>query len=123
MRIILEILLLVVHTQLSLYLFRMPPIIWFLKRQNDVEAATFGSEFVALRICKELIVALRYKLRMFGIPIEGPTNVFCDNHGVVLNSSRPASTLQKKQNEINYHVVREAAASGILSVSQISPLL
>ena len=38
------------------------PIIWFLKRQNTVKAATFGSEFVALRICKELIVALRYKL-------------------------------------------------------------
>ena len=35
------------------------PIIWFSKRQNTVEAATFGSEFVALRICKELIVALR----------------------------------------------------------------
>jgi hypothetical protein len=34
------------------------PIIWFSKRQSTVEAATFGSEFVALRICKELIVAL-----------------------------------------------------------------
>ena len=29
-------------------------------RQNTVEAATFGSDFFALRICKELIVALRY---------------------------------------------------------------
>ena len=67
-----------------------------------------------MRICKELIVALRYKLRMFGIPIEGPTNVFCDNCGVVLNSSRPESTLQKKHNAINYHVVREAAAAWIL---------
>jgi hypothetical protein len=38
------------------------PIIWFLKQQNTVEAATFGSEFVALRICNEVIVALRYKL-------------------------------------------------------------
>ena len=38
------------------------PIIWFSKRQNTAEAATFGSEFVALNICKELIVALRYKL-------------------------------------------------------------
>ena len=46
------------------------PIIWFSKRQNTVEAATFGSEFVALRICKELIVALRYKLRMFGVPLD-----------------------------------------------------
>jgi hypothetical protein len=55
------------------------PIIWYLKRQNTVEAATFGSEFVTLRICKKLIVALRYKLRMVGVPIEGPANFFCDN--------------------------------------------
>jgi hypothetical protein len=69
------------------------PIIWFSKRQNTVEAATFGSEFVALRICKELIVALRYKLRMFGVPIDRPANVFCDNRGVVKNASIPESTL------------------------------
>ena len=34
-------------------------------RQNTVEAEKFGSDFVALRICKELIVALRYKLHIF----------------------------------------------------------
>ena len=58
------------------------------------------------------------KLRIFEIPIEGPTNVFCDNRGVVLNSSRPESTLQKKYNAINYHVVREYAAAGILRVGK-----
>ena len=57
---------------------------------------------------------MRYKLRMFRIPIEGPTNDFCDNRGVVLNSSRPESTFQKKHNGVNYHVVREAATAGIL---------
>jgi hypothetical protein len=72
-------------------------IVWYSKRQNTVEAATFGSEMVALWICKEFIVAMRYKLRMFGVPIEGPANVFCDNHGVVKNTSMPESTLMKKQ--------------------------
>jgi len=84
------------------------PIIWFSKRQNTVEAATFGSEFVALR----------YKIRMFGIPIDGPANVFCDNRGVVKNVSIPESTLMKKHNSINYHAVREAAAAGILRVGK-----
>ena len=76
------------HTGIIIFVQNCP-IIWFSKRQNTVEAATFGSEFVALKICNELNIALLYKLRMFGIPIEGPTNVFCDNWGVVLNSSRP----------------------------------
>ena len=94
------------------------PIIWFSKRQNTVEAATFGSEFVALRICKELIVALRYKLRMFGVPLNGPADIFYENRGVVMNVSKPESTLQKKHNAINYHAVREAAAVGILRVGK-----
>ena len=94
------------------------PIIWFSKRQNTVKSATFGSEFVALRICKDLIVALRYKLRMFGVPIDGPANVFCDNRGVVKNASIPESTLMKKHNAINYHAVREAVAAKILRVGK-----
>ena len=73
----------------------------FSKRQNTLKAAKFGSEFVALRICKELIVALRYKVHMFGIPLDGPEYVFCDNCGVVMNVSKPESTLKKKQNAIN----------------------
>jgi hypothetical protein len=105
------------HTGIFIFV-QNAPIIWFSKRQNTVEAATFGSEFVALRICKELIVALRYKLRMFGVPIEGPANVFCDNRGVVKNVSVPESMLMKKHNAINYHAVREAVAAGILRVGK-----
>ena len=105
------------HTGIIIYV-QNAPIIFYSKRQNTVEAATFGSEFVALRICKELIVALRYKLRMFGVPIEGPANVFCDNRGVVKNVSVPESVLMKKHNAINYHVVREAVAAGILRVGK-----
>ena len=89
-------------------------IIWFSKRQNTVESSTFGSELVANRICKELIVVLQYKLRMFGVPIDGPANVFCDNRGMVKNLSIPKSTLLKKHNAINYHAVHEAVAAGIL---------
>ena len=54
-----------------------------------VEAVTFGSEFVVVQICKESIVALQYKLQMFGVPVEGPANEFCDNHGTVKNASIP----------------------------------
>ena len=100
-------------------------IIWFSKRQNTVESSSFGSEFIALRIAKELIVALRYKLRSFGVPIvgvdgepDGPALVHCDNQGVVANTSSPISTLSKKHVSINYHSVREGVAAGILAVSK-----
>ena len=94
------------------------PITWFSKKQNTVETSTFGSELVAMRIAKEQIIALRYKLRMFGVPINGPANVYCDNQGVVKNTSLPESTLSKKHNAINYHTVREACAAGIMRVAK-----
>jgi hypothetical protein len=55
---------------------------------------------------------------MFGVPIDGPANVFCDYRGVVMNANIPESTLMKKHNAINYHAVREAAAAGILRVGK-----
>jgi hypothetical protein len=69
-------------------------IVWYSKRQNTVETSTFGSEFVAMRIAVELIESLRYKLRMFGIPIDGPTNVYCDNEAVTKNAIYPESTAE-----------------------------
>jgi len=96
------------------------PIVWHSKRQNTVETSTFGSEFVALKTAVELIEAVRYKLRMFGIPIDGPANVLCDNEAVVKNSSVPESTLKKKHNSIAYHRVREAVAAGTIRIAKES---
>ena len=101
------------HSGILIYV-QNAPIIWFSKRQNTVESSSFGSEFVALRIAKDLVVALRYKLRMFGVPLNIPANVFCDNNGVVKNTSIPQSMLAKRHNAINYHAIREAVAAKIL---------
>jgi hypothetical protein len=92
------------------------PIQWFAKRQNTIESSTFGSEFVALKIATEANDALRYKLRMFGVEIDGPTNAFCDNQSVVTNVMNPESTLSKKHNAIAYHKVRECVAMKALRV-------
>ena len=67
----------------------MSPILWYHKRQNTVENFTFGSEFVVMRIATELIESRVYKLRMFGVPIDGPARVNCDNELVVISSTFP----------------------------------
>eukprot|EP00978_Attheya_sp_CCMP212_P018301 scaffold49917_cov34-Attheya_sp.AAC.2 len=83
------------------------------EKQNTVEASTFGSEFVAMKTAAEQIMALRNKLRIFGIPIDGPANVFYDNEAVlVMNSSIPTSTIKKKHLLICYHLVRSYCAAG-----------
>ena len=94
------------------------PIVRYSKRQNTVETSTFGSEFIAMRTAVEHIEALRYKLHMFEIPIEGPTNVFCDNEAVFKNTTIPESTLKKKHNSICYHRCHEAVAAKVMRVAK-----
>jgi hypothetical protein len=55
---------------------------------------------------------------MFGVPIQGPALVYCDNQGVVKNVTIPESVLTKKHNAINYHVVQESVAANILRVTK-----
>ena len=88
------------------------PIIWHSKRQNGEDMLTFGSEFTAIKNSVELIAALRYKLKMFGVPVDGSTDIFCDNEAVYKNSSTPEYQLRKKHYNILYHMSRKAVASG-----------
>ena len=95
------------------------PVIWYSKRQNTVESSSFGSEFIAMRSAVEAIIALRIKLRYFGVPIHGPANVLADNESVVRNTRDFESTLHKKHNAIAYHRCREAVAAGIIRVGKV----
>ena len=98
------------HTGFIIFL-NNAPIDWYSKRQNTVESSTFGSELVAMRTAIERVKALRIKLRLLGIPIEGPTNIFCDNDSVVKTASKVETKCNKKHQSICFHVVREAAAA------------
>ena len=62
----------------------------------------------------EQIESLHYKLRMFGIPVEDPMNVFCDNESIFKNMTIPDSTLKKKHTSICYHQLREAVTLGTM---------
>jgi hypothetical protein len=75
-----------------------------------------------MRQAIELVKSLRYKLRMFGIPIEGATDIFCDNESVYKNASRPESVLSKKQHSISYHSARESVAAKIVRIAKESTL-
>jgi hypothetical protein len=107
------------HTGILIYLCSAP-IVWYSKAQSTVSSSTFGSEFVTMRIVVDMLESLRYKLHIFGVPIDGPANVFCDNKSIVTNSTIPTSTLKKKHNSITYHHVREAVAGGILRIAKVA---
>ena len=81
-----------------------------------METSTYGSEIVAGRIAVDLAVEMRYNLRMLGAPVKGTTVLFGDNKSMITNTSLPHSTLKKRVSANNYHRVREAVASKIVSV-------
>jgi hypothetical protein len=90
----------------------MAPIVWFSKRHPTVEPSVFGAESVVMKNGIETCRGLRYKLRMMGVTLSGPTFVYGDNMSVVHNPQRPESVLKNKSNSICYHAVRESAAMG-----------
>lgn len=83
---------------------------WFSKKQTSVETSSFGSEFCAMKLCCEYLRGLRYKLRMMGIPVLGPSYILGDNQSVLNNASIPESQLKKKSQSIAYHFIREGVA-------------
>ena len=56
---------------------------------------------------------------MFGVPIDGPTSVMCDNQSDAKNASVPSSMLSKKHNSTCYHNVGYSFAAGWIGISWI----
>ena len=100
-----------------LLLINNAPMLWCSKRQNTVEASTFCSEFITLRVGCEMNDGLRFKFCMMGIPIQGPTNTYCDNEVVVSNSSLVESILKKKQLSVCYHKVHKCYAKDAVYIT------
>ena len=103
----------------ALIFLNSTPIKWYCKKQNTVESSTYGSELVAARITTEMIIEMRYKLRMLGVPIKGGLLMLGNNMSVIQNCSLPSSTLKKKHNVITYHRVREAIAARVIQLAHI----
>ena len=74
---------------------------------------------MAMKFAMETNRALRYKLRMMGVPITGPSYFYGDNMSVINNTQRSESVLRKKSNSICYHAVREAVAMNELLAAHI----
>ncbi len=95
------------------------PLQWVSKRQPTVETSTYDAELIATRVTIDMIIEVRYKLRMLGVPIRGSALLLGDNMSVVLNTTIPASPLKKKHLSCAYHRIREAIAAGIIDYAHI----
>ena len=95
------------------------PVTWYCKTQSMVETSTYSAEFMAMKKAVEHIKGLRHTLRAFGVVVESPTEVRCDNKSVVSDTVIAASTLRNRQIGIAYHMCRESVAADIIRVYHI----
>jgi Reverse transcriptase (RNA-dependent DNA polymerase) len=102
-----------------LHLLNQTPIDWFAKKQNTVETATYGSEFVAARTCIEQVMDLRTTLRYLGVPIRDKSYIFGDNKSMIDSATIPHSKLHKRHTALSWHRVREAMAAGIAVIYHV----
>jgi hypothetical protein len=99
-----------------LHLINKTPLDWYSKKQAMVETATYGSEFVAARICIEQIINLCSTLMYLGVPVREKNCMFGNNKSVVDSSLGLHAKLRKRHTMLSFHHVREAIASGILGL-------
>jgi hypothetical protein len=95
-------------------------LIWFSKKQNTIETATFGSELMALHLCTESLVALRFQVQTFGVAIPEPAQVFCGNEGVVNATSHVEGRLNTKHLSICFHHIQEMFAQSIRMLTKVA---
>jgi len=102
-----------------LHFWNQTPGEWYSKRQETVETATYGSEFVAARTAVDQIEDIRQTFRYLGVPVQGKSYLFGDNASVVTSGTVPQSSLKKRHSLLCYHRVREAVASAMMLFSHM----
>ena len=90
------------RTEFLIYM-NMALIQWLSNKQPTIETSVFGAEFVAMKHVMETFQAFRYKLRMLGVPISGPSYIYGDNMSVIYNNQRLDSTLRGNIKSICCH--------------------
>ena len=90
------------QTGILIFLY-IAPILWYSKKQNTCVISTFGSEYVALNIATEKLIALGYEILVTGVPFEEPVNILCNNESTIKNMINIEYELSNKNVYIVYH--------------------
>ena len=96
------------------------PVLYYSKRQVELETSTYFVEFMEMHHAVEEVVALWYMLICLGFNVDTASEVYGDNLGVIHNTSTKDSLLKNKNVLIRYHKVNEAFAAGIIVPIKIS---
>ena len=92
------------------------PINCYRKRQTKIESSTFALELCEMKESVDMVGSLRYKLRVFSVPIERLANIYCENKVVYNNAAILESTLKMKHHLICYNQCQDSLFAGYIRV-------
>ena len=87
---------------------------------NRKKSSTYSSEFVALRFGVEEGIAAMHLLQSIGVEIDMPIDIYCDSKSVIKSIITVSGELKRRHVSIDYHMVREAFAQGIVDLYHIA---
>ena len=94
-------------------------ITWLSKKQSTVARSSTEAEYRSLTVGAVELAWLRILLCDFGIFLNSPPIIWCDNLSAISLALNPAFLARTKHVEINYHFVREHVICGDLKVQYI----
>jgi hypothetical protein len=97
-----------------LHLNNRIPMEWYSKKQDTMEIATYGSEFVADRICVAQVIELHNTLQFLGVLIKEKSYMFDDYESVVDSFMQLDDKLHMYHFLLSFHHVRETIAEETL---------
>ena len=80
-----------------------------------------GDKYVksAVQNLEDVLTSRGHRLpSMFGVPLNGPSNMFMENEAFYNNVPVPTSTLKKKHLSIAYHRCRESVVAGTVRIAK-----
>uniref|UniRef100_A0A2N9FV76 Reverse transcriptase Ty1/copia-type domain-containing protein n=1 Tax=Fagus sylvatica TaxID=28930 RepID=A0A2N9FV76_FAGSY len=94
-------------------------ITWSSKKQSTVARSSTEAEYRSLAVGAAELAWLRMLLCDFGIFLNSPPIIWCDNLSAISLASNPVFHARTKHVEIDYHFVRERVIRGDLKVHYI----
>lgn len=103
-----------------LFIFCGAAVSWSSRLQPTVAASTTQAEYMAAAAAVKESLWMRKLLPDFGVPIDGPIHVKCDNQGTIALLKNPIETARAKHIDVIHHFARERVARKEIEFSYIS---
>ncbi|PKU87481.1 Retrovirus-related Pol polyprotein from transposon TNT 1-94 [Dendrobium catenatum] len=95
---------------------------WQVKKQKTVARSSTEAEYRSLATAAADLIWLKRLLQEFGIHIDAPISLFCDNISAIALANNPIFHARTKHIEIDFHFIRDCVQNQTILIHHINSL-